>query len=875
LINGLATGTGTETTPATFENPSYTDQADSTYTFTVNAFGTRTSITDPIDRTILMDRNVDDQLTMLTMPSEKFTLYEYDDRGNLQDVSGNVQAVHVRDSLTIDYDDTYDFPTTMTDDAVGTLTNIYDDDGNLTQSTLLNGAVYTFTYNARGQRTGMTVDGRTTTYAYNTSGNLETITDPSGGLWQFSYDTYGNIDGLTDPDGRETTAVYDNMNLMTELINGQGDTTSLTWSAALGSRDVAGYGPVAVITEITDGRDNTTTFDYDEMYRITEVTDALDNVKQFNYDPTGRLAAVIEPNGNIVEYTYNPAGQLTQKTLNGTDSITYTHNDETGLLTEMSTALCRIDIEYDWYDLVESITTAFLGPGGFEIPIDYLYRASNYQETQKTMTVGASSTYFGNEWFGDDGWLATDVFAGTWFWLNLEYDPSGRLTGWDESTTGQTAEFTLDDADRVTERTYSRSGADSGSVGLEYSTGGLIETITIPDGEHTYTYDDAGRLTAATHPTIDNPDESYTYDAAGNRRVAGSEGDFNYDIANRLLADSTCDYTYDESGNLRTRTNRATAEITTYTHNAENKLIRVDLPGGVVITFQYDPLGRLCHKDVDGTVTRYVYDRDQILAEFSETGTLRRQYVNGEQLDMSFGMKVGTLGTENNYYYLMDHIGSVLEVADDDGLFVQPYEYSAFGRVMNTPTLANSRQFAGMEYIAPAELYYVRNRFYDPQSGRFLQRDPEMMSYATTPYVYAGNNPMNIRDPYGLDPSRTQSPAGQTWDAFQDRIANPAIDSGISNGLGMLPDIGGAGTLYGTYQPCMDVIRIWRSDNPVEAGVRSWESKWWNAASPYVPGFLTLGGTFERREARVHRICGLSSGLRNFFAPQLSGSRFR
>jgi RHS repeat-associated protein len=50
---------------------------------------------------------------------------------------------------------------------------------------------------------------------------------------------------------------------------------------------------------------------------------------------------------------------------------------------------------------------------------------------------------------------------------------------------------------------------------------------------------------------------------------------------------------------------------------------------------------------------------------------------------------------------------------------------------------------------------YLRNRWYDPQSGRFLTQDPIGLAGGVNLYAYAGNNPVSFSDPYGLCPDRS------------------------------------------------------------------------------------------------------------------------
>jgi RHS repeat-associated protein len=62
---------------------------------------------------------------------------------------------------------------------------------------------------------------------------------------------------------------------------------------------------------------------------------------------------------------------------------------------------------------------------------------------------------------------------------------------------------------------------------------------------------------------------------------------------------------------------------------------------------------------------------------------------------------------------------------------------------------------AGTPTSAGGGYVYLRNRWYDPQTGRFLSQDPIGLAGGVNLYAYAGNNPASYSDPFGLckDPS--------------------------------------------------------------------------------------------------------------------------
>ncbi|MEI2672159.1 MAG: RHS repeat-associated core domain-containing protein [Marmoricola sp.] len=64
-------------------------------------------------------------------------------------------------------------------------------------------------------------------------------------------------------------------------------------------------------------------------------------------------------------------------------------------------------------------------------------------------------------------------------------------------------------------------------------------------------------------------------------------------------------------------------------------------------------------------------------------------------------------------------------MTDVNGNVVATYRYDPWGNVISsTGTLTNPLRFTSREYDAESGLYFYRARYYDPQAGRFISRDP-------------------------------------------------------------------------------------------------------------------------------------------------------
>jgi RHS repeat-associated protein len=884
---------GTESNPAPVASSTYTDPERHTYAFTVNTFGTRTSITDPLRRLTLMHRDRNDLLSMQQAPGSEAVHYEYDANGNPRRMSGPSAGAGVRDYYTFNWDPELNVLLSVTDDAAGTTGSAYDAAGNLISADMMDGRHYEFTYDERGLRESATIGGRTTQFRYDDRGNLARVILPTSGSWRFGRDAYGNVTSVTDPDGRVRTAVFNEMNLPESFTNGANDEVQISYAPATGNRASEGIEPSYVISSIRDGRGNSTAFEYDEMYRLRRETDPLSRSHVYAYDGVGRLARHTMSNGRFVQYAYDDAGSLVRKELSTGETSLYTYDEVSGRLASMSNGTCTLTYSYDADGFVSAVRTQFAS-GDVDATLSYEYRSSRYAEILRRLTYGPGDLDYTDfiEGYLEDGWLPTYLSAGdfTGITLNMSYDDGGRLDGWWSSTHPGSAEFRYDGNDRLTRAVY-RDGAEAVLVTLtwEYTPGGLRASYSDGTLDDVYSTDAAGRLISATHEHPANDDEMYSYDRAGNRRVEGLEAQYVYDAANQLLQDETYIYTYDANGNRQTRDLRTGGALIRYEYDSENRLTGVTLPSGEWVRFAYDPLGRLVEKeDSSGLIRRYVYDRDEVLAEFDGLGNMVRRYVTRDGIDML----VGLISDGDHYVVGTDSLGTVIGFLDTTGSPAGAYQYQAFGAIVNVDgSVQNERTFAGRDYDGVSGLYQVRTRFYDPGTGQFLQRDPIPYKAALAAYSYAANNPVSYRDPYGLDAfnegvglgrflyKRAGEPLLQnSIERAAEWYVTGAIDeltenTGFMSGLGS--EVGGrVGTGIGIAFQFKDILKIAFADDPLQAGIDWYRGEPWNPVTDeMLDAFLTMGGTMPRHEPRMAPVCTSSTHSDRLFEVQLQSSR--
>jgi RHS repeat-associated protein len=111
------------------------------------------------------------------------------------------------------------------------------------------------------------------------------------------------------------------------------------------------------------------------------------------------------------------------------------------------------------------------------------------------------------------------------------------------------------------------------------------------------------------------------------------------------------------------------------------------------------------------------------------------------------GQYVGT----TKYFYFRDHLGSIREMMRANGTLVARFDYDPWGRstaVLNT-TLPDFN-FTGLYRHSASNLDMAVRRFYDPDLGRWINRDPIEERAGVNLYAYVSNDPVDRIDRLGL-----------------------------------------------------------------------------------------------------------------------------
>ena len=626
--------------------------------------------------------------------------------------------------------------------------------------------------------------GRTTSYTYNGKRQCTKEETVNGSLKMKTERTYSGdlVASEEDERGNANTYTHDSYGFTTKVVSPNGSGNSYTYS----NFD---------LSKVTAVKDSTVKNTINHTSgRISKVVD--DEVEyRYNYDDFGKVTKVLR----------GPAGGAASEI----KSVAYDEFNTAGSL-GVTDAVTKVSVEYangyenaSFYDKADRLlqvkegtavkeTCSYLADGTLSQRIDnYSGMTYTYSELGNTITESykkGSEQILTVSHHDDTAKMKRLVYShsGTSDSYTQKTDDLGRMT--ELVTPLGTYTYTYDGLGRVTAKTL-KSGSvtvaketylytesnDSGYTsplkkritykdnswdGYTCDGNGLIKNIVHSPGTHlrTYQYDGMNRLTREDiqgHKTA-----TYEYDKAGNL-TCRKEYDYHAMSLDGETPNKTVTYSYqngrmtsydgescvyDENGNPTTYRGKTL----TWTRGRLLETYPSLTSPNVTWTFTYNADGIRVGKSAPGTTTTYGVDGERIVYE--KTGGQIKRYFYDES-------GIAGMYYQGAYWYFRKNLqGDVVGICNASGTLIGEYAYDAWGNLLEEPESGimkdNPFRYRGYYYDTSIGLYYLNSRYYDPETGRFLNEDlvsylePETIGGINL-YAYCLNDPVNYVDPTG------------------------------------------------------------------------------------------------------------------------------
>ena len=519
-------------------------------------------------------------------------------------------------------------------------------------------------------------------------------------------------------------------------------------------------------------------YTYDNFGNTTGVKVGNQSLITYSYLPDkSKLSGITYGNGDSESYTYTPYGQLLEKSVSSLGNVSYRY-DNAGNLTyqkdELSDRRTYFNYDLDGNFIGQKVYVDSIG----NTSANFLFSSANvYDEKNRVIRKDMQGEeYTLNEYYyydAEDRVTKTDLTSKRN--LTYSYDEQGRLSTRTLNTNVPTAEM------------------------LTYSDDGLIASHRVTDATrdntYSYTYDDNYNITEIKQDG--NIIHSYVYDESNqlireNNSVSGKTTTFSYDCYGNILnkkeyaftlgslgaETDTISYSYDStwkdkltSYDGQSITYDAMGNPTSYrgaTLTWNGRKLMSYTKDDLHITYKYDADGLRTQKTVNGVQHDYYYVDGQIAYE--KVGNEYSLYYRYDQ-DGRLSMVIKNRLSDNYkwYFYLLSNTrGDIVAMNDAAGPLTVKYNYDAWGKVLSVTNAAGTQhtagnfahqipvRYRGYYYDEETEFYYLQSRYYDPETGGFLNADDvnfigysgENLSYNA--FAYCENNPVNGEDPTGL-----------------------------------------------------------------------------------------------------------------------------
>jgi len=638
--------------------------------------------------------------------------------------------------------------------------------------------------------------GQTNRFDYDSRGNMIASSDAQGPIEVDPLGLYpgpGQVGDFNAP-GNVARYVHDGLNRVivveNELrVNGGGggaiDTSNPSNPDGL-VQVTSTYDGNSRLIGRTDDAGNLTAFNYDSLNRPIRQLNADGTEFQYTYDRDHNLTLMIDPNGTITERILDPLNRVIQVGITrgaGVLGTTEVINEYDGLSrktrsvdnNDLDPQIC----EYV-YDSISRVLEERQNGAAF---------ANELSGDGKRQTLRYPGGRVVNRTFDSIDRLETCsdgnglISAHSWIGPRLRalrrthgdgteesyLDPSGTsVIGYDDVKRVVEQRFLLPDGTPFVDREYDYNRESYRTLELRHDDFGLTDS---------YTYDSIYRVTesefdqnglpGATPRDLEH--RSYTLDGVGNRvevdenTTSGGAATTNYatNNVNEYTSISGIVRAHDDNGNL------VSDGESTFSYDYQNRLVLVrDAVTNPVAEYRYYSDGRRAEKvvysqSVPGQIdkrTQFVYDDWQVCEEVdADSGNSEVTYLwDPRHIDRLIQFeRTGNHPLGSGTYYVHQNVRHDTVAITQSGIVAETHRYDDYGIPEQRSSLGNPYLFQGHRFDAETSLYYLRNRYYDPVTGRLLQRDALWdPSHFGNQYTFAGNSPASQLDPLGLNNRR-------------------------------------------------------------------------------------------------------------------------
>lgn len=655
-------------------------------------------------------------------------------------------------------------------------------------------------------------NGKQMRWNHNLLGEVTEVEDNTGAESRYEYDKLGRVIRIYPTSGGVETLEYNAYDDVTQIERRGRYNAALS----LNDRDIISfdYTPLGSLKRRTQGGQRVH-FAYDRMERLTRVVnehheeytftrDAAGHImaetgfdgitKHYQRSNSGRVTNMKGPGGMDTKYRYNGKGQLSYVDYADGSWETYSYNKD-GQLISAHNEQNRTYLERDQQGriIAEKQDRGYGDKGQNVIHSEY---DADGLRLKISSTLGADITQNYTK-SGELNHIQAAQHDKLWE-AHISRNGHGQVTAY-KFTGGVESHFKYDEAGRP-ENHIVKTGLGRECYRREYTwnvANQLKFAINPLIGKYAgavYTYDTLHQLVNA------NPDSSKgehkTPDAVGNLYETADRSDRKYESGGKLIKDARWHYYYDALGNLKLKSPFArhgenpskhwAHGCYSYVWQANGMLKNIVCPNGTKVNFEYDALGRRTAKYTSKKTTRYLWDGNVLLHEWSYTTEQRPELQTSELGEISYEKEptenvttwvydegsytpIGKLVNGERYSIVSDYIGRPVRCFNDQGELIWETDYDIYGRLKNLRGSYKGNDLVGRPIWEEVDrcfipfrqmgqyedeelggLYYNRFRYYDSGSGVYVSQDPIGLEGGFNFYAYVKDSNSWV-DPLGTD----------------------------------------------------------------------------------------------------------------------------